>query len=142
MHNANAEHIVTDCNNEMTRIENLIAKFSSTDSVSGFLTRYALMKMSSTLECAYKTIIADYYKAFSSELVRFIDVHVTDANMNACFDNISKMLLKFDKEKNNKFKAKAKELNDYDRCCSHSTNLRTSGITLFMEVQHYPLLLT
>ena len=125
MHNANADRMVTDCNSEMTRIEHLIEGFGSTNAVSGFLTRYALMKMSSTLECAYKAIIADYYKAFSSELERFIDVHVTDANMNACYDNISKMLRKFDDEKNNIFKEKARELSDYNRCCSSFSELNT-----------------
>lgn len=105
MHNRTAETIIADCNCELERIGHLIEGFGSTSPVSGFLTKYVLMRVSGTLERAYKTIIADHYKAFSTELEQFIDHNVHDANMNACYDNICKMLKAFDSTKIKAFKA-------------------------------------
>ena len=79
--------------------------------------------MSSTLESVYKTIIADHYKSFSSELAHFIDNNVVNANMNACYDNVSKMLAKFDRNKKDLFKERVKSMVDYDRCCESFNSL-------------------
>ncbi len=110
MKNLSVATIIDECNSELNRIGHLIEGLGTTNQVSGFLTKYALMKVCSTLERAYKTVIADYYKAFSNELEHYIDHNVHNANMNACYNNINKMLCGFDENKSADFKNRVNSL--------------------------------
>ncbi len=123
MHNTTVESIIADCNSELERIGHMIEGLGSTNAISGFLTKYSLMQICGTLERAYKTLIADHYKAFSPEMEQFINNNVLEVSMNACYANICKMLKSFDTNKATEFKNSVHTLPDGDQY-----------ITLFKEL--------
>lgn len=123
MRNTGVESIISDCNNELERISHMIEGLGSTNAISGFLTKYALMQICGTLERSYKILIADHYKSFSPELEQFINNHVLEVSMNACYDNICRMLKSFDAGKSADFKNAVHALPDGEQC-----------ITLFKEL--------
>ena len=123
MRNTCVESIISDCNNELGRISHMIEGLGSTNTISGFLTKYALMQICGTLERSYKILIADHYKSFSTELEQFINNNVLDVSMNACYDNICRMLRSFDLGKATVFKNAVHALPDGEQC-----------ITLFKEL--------
>ena len=125
MNNPTVSEIIDDCNNELNRIAHLIEGLGSTSPVAGFLTKYALMQICGTLERAYKILIADHYKAFSPELEHFIDHNVLDVSMNACYDNICRMLKSFDSAKANDFKDATHALQDGDQHIALFNDLNT-----------------
>lgn len=112
--NASAQAIIDDCKDELTKIEKLITSLGTTNSASGFLTRYALMKSSSTLENCYKTIIADYYEALAPSMSCYIANMVRNASRNANIDNIHKFLKEFDSAKHSIFKNNVSAITDKD----------------------------
>lgn len=123
MHNTTAEGLVNTCSNDLSRIDGFITMMGSTSPASNFLTKYALMHICGTLERSYKTIITDYYKRFSHELERFIDRNVSDASLNATYDNICKVLKSFNEAKCTEFKNKVHALPNHDRVLSSFTSL-------------------
>lgn len=50
MNNPIASQAISDCNDELIKIRNQINALGSTSSISGFLTRYSLIKICGTLE--------------------------------------------------------------------------------------------
>ena len=115
MYNTDVEELLNNCKTELIRIEHLILGVGSTHDVSHYLTKYALMNICGTLERAYKGIIVDHYKSFSRELARFIDINVTDASLNASYDNICKVLGMFSEQKKNDFKERIQNLEEHNR---------------------------
>ena len=116
MNNLKVKSILEDCDNELVRISHMIEGLGSMNAISGFLTKYSLMQICGTLERSYKILIADHYKSFASELEQFINNHVLDASMNACYDNVCSMLKKFDDTKCSEFKMAVRSLPDRDYC--------------------------
>lgn len=123
MHNTTAEGLVNICTNDLSRIDSFITSMGSTSPASNFLTKYALMHVCGTLERSYKAIITDYYKRFSHELERFIDKNVSDASLNATYDNICKVLKMFNEAKCTEFKNKVHALPNHDRVLLSFTSL-------------------
>lgn len=123
INNHSAATFISECQSDLERIGHMIEALGSTHPISGILTRYSLMKASASLECAYKTIIADYYKSFSPELEQFINRSVLDANMNATYENICKMLQRFSEDKNTSFKNTVQALPAYERLHSSFSSL-------------------
>ncbi len=123
MHNTTAEGLLNTCTNDLARIDNYIASIGSTSPASNFLTKYALMHICGTLERAYKIIITDYYKRFSHELERFIDKNVSDASLNATYDNICKVLKLFNESKSTDFKSRVHNLPNHERILLSFTSL-------------------
>lgn len=108
--NANAQTLINDCNDELDRINHLIQGLGTTNSVSNYLTKYALIKCCTTLENVYKTIIADYYEGLAPSLVQYLTQMVRNANRNANLDNIHRFLSEFDHTKKATFKTKLQSL--------------------------------
>lgn len=105
-----AKNAIDDCRRELNKIWHLIEAVGSTNQISGYLTRYALVRICGTLEISYKTIIADYYVQQSPLLDRFITKHVRDASRNPNYNNICNTLKEFDEEKCKQFKQKVSVL--------------------------------
>lgn len=123
MYNNTAEDLFNTCTADLARIDSYIASIGSTNPASNFLTKYALMHICGTLERVYKIIITDYYKRFSHELERFIDKNVSDASLNATYDNICKVLKLFSESKSIEFKSRVHALPNHDRILSSFTSL-------------------
>lgn len=115
MNNPVANQAISDCNDELTKIRSQINQLGSTNSVSGFLTRYSLIKICGTLEICYKTIIADFYEQSAPHLGSFIGYHLREASMNAKYENICQALGRFDKSKLDSFKANIQALSNKDK---------------------------
>ena len=99
MKNSRAKSVLNDCRLELLKIRGLINSYGSMHTITGFLTQYALIKVSGTFEICYKTIIADYYDSFSPKLQRFVSKQVREASLNATYENITKVLKLFDEVK-------------------------------------------
>nr|WP_306450801.1 HEPN domain-containing protein [Odoribacter splanchnicus] len=105
INNINAKAAIDDCNAELDRITGIINGVGSTSPLSGYLTKYSLIRICGTLEVCYKTIIADYYENAAPQLGQFIGYHLRDASMNPTYENICQALKRFDDNKNQNFKS-------------------------------------
>lgn len=114
INNPNAQTAIDDCNAELSRITGIINGVGSTSPLSGYLTKYSLIRICGTLEVCYKTIIADYYENIAPQLGRFISCHLRDASLNPIYENICKALSRFDDSKNELFKKEVANLANKD----------------------------
>ena len=126
MNNPIANQAISDCNDELTKIRNQINTLGSTHSISGFLTRYSLIKICGTLEICYKTIIADYYENSAPHLGSFIGFHLRDASMNAKYENICQAIKRFYSGKSSLFKSQIQSLPNKDRALQSLSDLNTA----------------
>lgn len=126
MKNPVANQAISDCNDELIKIRGQINLLGSTNSISGFLTRYSLIKICGTLEICYKTIIADFYEQSAPHLGTFIGYHLRDASMNAKYDNICHAIGRFDKSKLNLFKSKIQSLQNSNRILQSLSDLNSA----------------
>ena len=58
---------IDNCKDDLNKIWHLIEGIGTINPISGYLTRFALIRICGTLEVCYKSIIADYYEAFSPD---------------------------------------------------------------------------
>lgn len=114
INNTDARTAIDDCNAELSRITTIIDREGSTSLLSGYLTKYSLIRISGTLEICYKTIIADYYENLAPQLGQFIGCHLRDASLNPTYENICKALSRFDDIKNDLFKKEVANLKNKD----------------------------
>ena len=114
INNPNAQTAIDDCNAELSRITGIINGVGSTNPLSGYLTKYSLIRICGTLEVCYKTIIADYYENIAPQLGQFISYHLRDASLNPIYENICKALSRFDDSKNELFKKEVANLANKD----------------------------
>lgn len=121
-----AQNAIDDCRTELDKIWHMIEAVGSTNKISGYLTRYALVRICGTLEISYKTIIADYYVQQSPLLDRFITRHVRDANRNPNYNNICNTLKEFDEEKCKLFKQTISSLKNAEDFKSSLDTINTS----------------
>ncbi|MBQ2243641.1 MAG: hypothetical protein II318_05435 [Bacteroidales bacterium] len=112
--NVEAKNTIDDCNAELSRIAGIINKVGSTDPLSGYLTKYSLIRICGTLEMSYKTIIADYYENIAPQLGPYITCHLRDASMNPTYGNICTALGHFDTTRKKDFKDAVDALNNKD----------------------------
>lgn len=110
INNPNAKIAIEDCNAELSRITGIINEVGSTSNLSGYLTKYSLIRICGTLEVCYKTIIADYYENFAPQLGRFIGHHLREASMNPTYENICKAINRFDEVRLTNFKSEVSKL--------------------------------
>lgn len=114
INNSNAQIAIEDCNAELSRITGIINGVGSTSPLSGYLTRYSLIRICGTLEICYKTIIADYYENLAPQLGTYIGYHLRDASMNPKYENICKVIKRFDDAKQQRFKSAVEALTNAD----------------------------
>lgn len=91
------QQMIDDCNNELDDIQTRISALSPTDKEMKYLTDYALIRTCGTAEIVYKSIIADYFKIYSSsQLDKYLESTIRDASHSALYENMCKLLDKFD----------------------------------------------
>ena len=115
MNNQEALSSINDCNDELTKIQNLIETVGGTSPLASFLTRYATIKSCGTIELCFKTIISDIHSGQSPQIVNYVDSTIRNSSMNPSLDNIYKVLKKFDFDWYNNFKEEFKKLPDYSK---------------------------
>lgn len=126
MNNPNFQNEVDACKEDLQRILHLIEKIGSMTPISGYLTKYALIRVCGTLEICYKTLIADFYEAVSPELQRYITIHVREASLNAKYENIRKVLKEFSEEKSNDYKRFINSRDDREQILEAMSALNTA----------------
>lgn len=124
--NQQVNNIIEDCRADLERIFHLIEGLGSLSPTSGYLTRFALIRISGTLEMCYKKLIADYYEGISPCLQRFITIHVRDASLNAKYENVCKVLKDFDEDKCSAFKASINARADKDNLLRAMSDLNNA----------------
>lgn len=124
MNNGAVDTMIQDCNDELDKIGHLVIGLG-TSPVVNYLIKYAVIRACGTIEQSYKTIIADYYEAFSPQLVGFISKHVRESSTNPSYQNIKKQLYDFDSAKADSYKTNVSALANNARVIQSLESLRT-----------------
>lgn len=106
MNNQTVLQNLTDCSNELQKIQESINFVGQSHSIVPFLTNYAIIKCCGTIENSFKTIITDFHNTLPQQAKNFIEETFYKSSMNPSKDNIHKSLEKFDPSWNTAFKAK------------------------------------
>lgn len=136
MYNQQVEQFLSNCDRELTRLEQLIVAFGSTHEAAGYFSKYALLKVSSTLELSYKTLVADHYKSLCPDLSNFVSGRIHGAYMNATYENICNMLGWFSEDIKNEYKRRVGQLPD--RYCDEFKDLNTARNNLVHDCSNVP----
>jgi len=105
MNNVDAEQLLNECQAELDSIKGLLNNLSPFDSIVPYLTKYALIKSSGTIEQSYKVIIADFCDHKQNQQVKtYIQNTFRNGSRNPSYENICKSLAEFDSTWNTDFK--------------------------------------
>lgn len=121
------KELIDDCTTELNDIEAKINGLSPLDKTKVYLTKYALIKASGTVEFVYRSIVADWFCQYAvPQLDYYLDNTVRAGSMSATYDNMSKLLGKFDVEWSKDFKKSVEVLPDKNRLIQASNSLVTN----------------
>lgn len=112
MNNRAILDLVSNCREELNRIDHMIKALGAMSSISGFLTKYAIITISGTLEKGYKDLIADYYESLAPSLSFYLQNQIRESSCNPSYQNIINTLNQFDEGMKMNFKNKIKDLSD------------------------------
>lgn len=112
------------CSLELDDIEERINNLPILDKARQYLTNYALIKSSGTAEFVYRSIIADYFSKLSdSKIDTYLDNSIRKGSMSATYDNMKKLLGKFDDNWQKDFKNAVQSRSDKNKLIDASTSL-------------------
>lgn len=118
------QKLIDDCNSELNEIEEIINRLSPFDRTQQFLTKYALIKASGTLETAYHHIVAEYLEQFNIPQVNyFIAKNVRVNSSSVRYDNMTNLLGSFDKTWKSTFKKNVSARAEKDRLLESAESL-------------------
>ncbi len=101
-----------------------ISKLPPLDKARLYLTNYALIKACGTVEFVYRSIVADFFDQSSlSQIHTYIDKTVRSGSMSATYDNMSKLLGKFDDNWKKSFVNLVKQRTDKQKIIDSSNSL-------------------
>lgn len=113
-----------ECFEELIDVEGKIDILPSFDKTKLYLTQYALIKASGTLEFVYRAIVADFFDQSSlPQIHKYIEKTVRDGSMSATYDNMSGLLGKFDDDWKKEFQSIVKKRSDEQRIIDSSNSL-------------------
>lgn len=122
--NSELRNILNECSSELDDIEQRIDQLKVFDKESKYLTCYALIKACGTAEFVYRSIIADYFAKFQDDKIdQYIDNTVRKGSMSATYDNMLKLLQKFDDNWSKKFKQAIKDNSDGNKLIESAKSL-------------------
>lgn len=112
------------CSAELDDIEERINNLPVLDKARQYFTNYALIKSSGTAEFVYRSIVADYFSKLSdSKIDTYLDNSIRKGSMSATYDNMKKLLGKFDDNWQKEFKNAVKSRSDRNKLIDASTSL-------------------
>ncbi|MGD6831010.1 HEPN domain-containing protein [Sutcliffiella halmapala] len=104
MYNIEAKQILKDCKDELDIINNFINR-DKFNSKNPYLVKYCVIRISGSIETAFKTIIADAFDFNASEKVKtFVEKEIRESSKNPSYSNICTLLKKIDNSWNEQFK--------------------------------------
>ena len=118
------QDLIDDCTIELNDIEGRLDNLPALDKERLYLTQYALIKSCGTVEFVYRSIVADYFDQSSLvQIHTYIDNTVRSGSMSATYDNMNKLLKKFDSNWANTFKNSVQSHPNAQRLISSSNSL-------------------
>jgi hypothetical protein len=89
--------MLDDCADELDHVETLVIAHGPASTLIPYLTKYAIVRACGTIEQAFKTVVADHCSYRSKAQVKqFLAVSVRDSSSNPSWDNMCRLLGKFD----------------------------------------------
>lgn len=124
---AELKEILTECSRQLTDIESKISETEPFDKTRAYLTQYALIKACGTLEYVFRSIVADFFdKSNQTQIHTYLDNTVRSGSMSATYENMSKLLVKFDKDWRNNFKNAVHGRDDCHKIIASANSLVTN----------------
>lgn len=103
----NVKNLLSECSMELNNIETIISKLDPFDKTNKYLTQYALIKASGTLEYAYRSIIADYFSRYNiPQIDKYLSTTIRESSSSVKYENICNILNKFDENWSKAFKTR------------------------------------
>lgn len=125
--NADLQCLIDDCNNEITEIEGKLQGLQPLDKMKGYLTNYTLIRCCGTIEYVYRSIVADYFSSFSiPQIHNYLESTVRSGSMGANYENMTKLLKKFDDSWESTFKTSINNRPEKNRLISSLKSLSTN----------------
>lgn len=121
------QDLINDCSAEIADIEVKLQALQPFDKEVRYLTNYALIKASGTVEVVYRSIVADHFSQLSnSRIDTFLDAAVRNGQMSAKYEQMCNLLQKFDVGWRDSFKAAVLANPDGQRLMAASNSLVTN----------------
>ncbi len=121
------QDLIQECTAELNNISSRIGKLPPLDKARLYLTNYALIKACGTVEFVYRSIVADFFDQSSlSQIHTYIDKTVRSGSMSATYDNMGKLLGKFDDNWKKTFVNLVKQRGDKQKIIDSSNSLVTN----------------
>lgn len=143
------QDMLADCTAELNDIEVRINSLPSLDKSRQYFTNYALIKACGTVEFVYRSIVADHFSQLSnSRIDTYLDTTVRQGSNSAKYENMKKLLNKFDRQWGDSFHAAVQGLDNGARLIDASNSLVTNRhnfahgkapTATFLEIKQYYL---
>lgn len=118
------QNLINECTAEIDDIGLRIAAMPTLDKGIRYLTNYALIKASGTAEFVYRSIVADYFSALSnSRIDTYLDKQIRKGSMSAKYEEMQKLLGKFDEQWKKDFQRAVQARPNKDRLIDASNSL-------------------
>lgn len=141
------QDMLDECTAELNDIETRIINMPTLDKGRQYFTNYALIKSCGTVEFVYRSIVADYFMQLSdSRIDTYLDSTIRQGSNSAKYDNMNKLLKKFDTQWCDAFKSAVKSRQDGQQLIAASNSLVTnrhafahgkSPTATFLEIKQY-----
>lgn len=119
--------LINECTAEINDIGARIVSMPALDKGVRYLTNYALIKASGTAELVYRSIVADYFLTLSnSRIDTYLDNQIRQGSMSAKYEEMQKLLGKFDEQWKKNFQRAVQARSDKDRLIAASNSLVTN----------------
>ena len=141
------QDMINDCTSEITDIEAKIQTLPAMDKEVRYLTNYALIRTSGTVEYVYRSIVADYFSRLSDSRVdTYLDSTVRKGSMSAKYEQMCNLLNRFDSNWCKDFKRVVKADPNGEKMIAASKSLVTNRhnfahgrnpTATFMDIKQY-----
>lgn len=118
------EDMIENCNVELSDIDKKLCAMHSFDETKKYLTKYALIKASGTVEYVYRSIVADYFSQFNIVQIEcYLDNKIRKGSCSALYGNMKNILGQFDNNWEKEFSDKVKNRIDKDKLVKSADSL-------------------
>ena len=141
------QDMLDECTAELNDIEARINALPSLDKGIQYFTNYALIKACGTVEFVYRSIVADHFSQLSnSRIDTYLDATIRQGSNSARYDNMKKILNKFDTQWGTNFQSAVKGNPNGQRFIGASNSLVTNRhnfahgkapTATFLEIKQY-----
>ena len=118
------QEMLDECDKQIKEIECMMDSMSTFDKSRNYLTNYLLIKVCGTVELIYRSIVADYFSQFqNTKIDTYLEKTVRKGSNSATYENMKKLLNKFDSAWGEAFKAIVDLTPDKDKLIAASQSL-------------------